>query len=51
MLAELFMLKIEAIARTNSQQNGGTSSDSRFVPIKLSANTAKTSPTSSAKSA
>jgi len=36
MLAELFMLRIEAIARTTNQQTGG-SSDSRFVPIKLPA--------------
>lgn len=40
MLAELFMLRIEAIVRATNPQ-GATSSDSRFVPIKLPATSAK----------
>jgi hypothetical protein len=50
MLAELFMLRIEAIVRTTSSQ-GGTSSDNRFVPIKLPTPAAKGSPTPTTKNA
>jgi hypothetical protein len=50
MLAELFMLRIEAIARAINPQ-GATSSDTRFVPIKLPATPAKGSQSSSVKSA
>jgi hypothetical protein len=51
MLAELFMLRMEAIARSISPQ-GATSSDTRFVPIKLAATSAKgSSQSSSVKSA
>ncbi len=46
MLAELFMMRMEAIARSINPQ-GAISSDTRFVPIKLSATPVKTSqPTS-----
>jgi hypothetical protein len=50
MLAELFMLKLEAIARSSNPQ-GNTSSDSRFVPIKLPAAATKGTRPSSTKSA
>ena len=50
MLAELFMLRMEAIARTISPQ-GATSSDTRFVPIKLSTTPAKGATSSSTKTA
>ncbi len=46
MLAELFMLRMEAIARTINPQ-GATSSDTRFVPARLPAAPVKTSPPSS----
>jgi hypothetical protein len=46
MLAELFMLRLEAIAR-NTNQQGTTSSDTRFVPVKLPA----TKPSGSTKTA
>ncbi len=46
MLAELFMLRIESIVRATSSQ-GATSSDTRFVPIKLPAIPAKGSSQSS----
>jgi hypothetical protein len=50
MLAELFMLRMEAIARSINPQ-GATSSDTRFVPIKLlPATPAKGSQSSSTKS-
>jgi hypothetical protein len=38
MLAELFMLRLEALLRTTARV---AVSDARFVPIKLPANTAK----------
>jgi hypothetical protein len=50
MLAELFMLRMEAIARSINPQ-GATSSDTRFVPIKLPTTPAKGSQSSPAKSA
>jgi len=50
MLAELFMLKFEAMARISNNQ-GGTSSSSQFVPIKLPASSAKDPRLSSTKSA
>jgi hypothetical protein len=40
MLAELFMLRIEAMVRATSPQSA-TNSDTRFVPIKLPATPAK----------
>jgi hypothetical protein len=43
MLAELFMLRIEAMARASNPQ-GANNSDTRFVPIKLPAPVAKNSP-------
>jgi hypothetical protein len=49
MLAELFMQRMEAIARSINPQ-GATSSDTRFVPIKLPATSAKGSQSSSTKS-
>jgi hypothetical protein len=49
MLAELFMLRAEAIVRAANQQ-GATSSDRRFVPIKLPA-AVKDSQTPAAKTA
>jgi hypothetical protein len=48
MLAELFMLKLEAIARSSNNQ-GGTSSASRFVPVKIPTLAAKNSPTPTTK--
>jgi hypothetical protein len=48
MLAELFMLKLEAIARTSNSQSG-TSGSSQFVPIKLPAPSAKSPQPSSTK--
>jgi hypothetical protein len=50
MLAELFMLRMEAIARSINPQ-GATSSDTRFVPIKLPTIPAKGSQSSPTKSA
>jgi hypothetical protein len=50
MLAELFMLRMEAIARAINPQ-GTTGSDTRFVPIKLSTIPAKGSQSSPTKSA
>jgi hypothetical protein len=50
MLAELFMLKLEAMARTSNSQSG-TSSSSQFVPIKLPVPSAKGPQPSSTKSA
>jgi hypothetical protein len=50
MLAELFMLKLEAMARTSNNRSG-TSSSSQFVPIKLPAPSAKGPQPSSTKSA
>jgi hypothetical protein len=50
MLAELFMLKLEAMARASSNQSG-TSSNSQFVPIKLPAPSAKDPRSPSTKSA
>jgi hypothetical protein len=50
MLAELFMLKLEAMARASSNQSG-TTSNSQFVPIKLTASPAKGPQPSSTKSA
>jgi hypothetical protein len=50
MLAELFMLRLEAIFRW-SNTPAGTSSDNRFVPIELPVNPAKSQPSSSTKSA
>ena len=44
MLAEVFMLKLEAIERSSNPQ-GGANSDTRFVPVKLPAPVAKNSPT------
>ena len=46
MLAELFMLRMEAIARTINPQ-GATISDTRFVPVKLPVAPVKTSQSSS----
>jgi hypothetical protein len=48
MLAELFMLRIEAMVRAISAQ-GGNSSDTRFVPIKLPTPVAKNSPAPTTK--
>jgi hypothetical protein len=48
MLAELFMLRMEAIARSITQ--GATSSDTRFVPIKLPLTPVKGSQSSQTKS-
>jgi hypothetical protein len=48
MLAELFMLRMEAIARSIDPK-GTKSSDSRFVPIKLSTPVTKNSPTTNTK--
>lgn len=39
MLAEAFMLKLEAIARSSNPR--GTRSDNRFVPVRLPAPVAK----------
>ena len=50
MLAELFMLRMEAIARSIDPKSA-TSSDTRFVPIKLQATPAKSSQSTSTKSA
>ena len=47
MLAEVFMLKLEAIARSSNPQ--GPNSDNRFVPVKLPAPVAKNSPTPTTK--
>jgi hypothetical protein len=44
MLAELFMLRMEAIARSINPQSTNNS-DGRFVPIKLPASVTKNSPT------
>jgi hypothetical protein len=44
MLAELFILRIEAILRASTLPSP-TSSDNRFVPIKLPPPTAKGAPT------
>ena len=41
MLAEIFMLRLES-ARRASQNSVPTSSDTRFVPIRLTSGTAKT---------
>jgi hypothetical protein len=44
MLAEIFLLRIESIARANDTGQATTSSDTRFVPIVAKpATTAKTS--------
>lgn len=43
MLAELFMLRLEAAARAHAQAAG--TSDTRFVPLRLPANPAKPTPT------
>jgi hypothetical protein len=43
MLAELFMLRMEAIARSINP-HGTNNSDTRFVPIKLPTPIAKNSP-------
>jgi hypothetical protein len=48
MLAELFMLKLEEMARTSNSQSG-TSSGSQFVPIKLPVPSAKSPQPSSTK--
>ena len=48
MLAEAFMLKLEAIARSSNPQ-GGANSDNRFIPVKLPAPVAKNSPTPTTK--
>lgn len=48
MLAEMFMLRLEAVFRA-SNTPAGTNSDNRFVPLKLPGNPAKNLP--SAKSA
>jgi hypothetical protein len=50
MLAELFMLRLEAMARTSNSQSG-TSSSSQFVPVKLPALSAKDPRPFSTKSA
>jgi hypothetical protein len=50
MLAELFMLKLEAMARASSNQ-GETSSSNQFVPIKLPTPSAKGPQPASTKSA
>ena len=50
MLAELFMVRLEAILRA-SNTSAGASSDNRFVPIKLPIKPAKNVPSSSSKSA
>jgi hypothetical protein len=42
MLAEVFILRLEAISR-NAEAQSATSSDLRFVPIKLPVKSAKTS--------
>jgi hypothetical protein len=47
MLAELFMLRMEAIAR--SIKPLGANSDTRFVPIKLPTPVTKNSPTLATK--
>jgi hypothetical protein len=48
MLAELFVLRMEAIARSTNPQ-GANNSDTRFVPIKLSTPVTKNSPTATTK--
>jgi hypothetical protein len=48
MLAELFMLRMEAIARSINPK-GINNSDTRFVPIKLPTQAAKNSPTPATK--
>jgi hypothetical protein len=48
MLAELFMLRIEALVRASNPQ-GGNSSDTRFVPVKLPTPAAKNSPAPTTK--
>ena len=40
MLAEIFMLRMEALVRANAPVTGG-GSDARFAPIKLPASPAK----------
>jgi hypothetical protein len=46
MLAELFMLRLEAIFRS-SNTSAGASSDNRFVPLKLPVNPIKKIPSTS----
>jgi hypothetical protein len=48
MLAELFMLRIEAMMRASNAQNGNNS-DTRFVPVKLPTPVAKNSPAPTTK--
>lgn len=48
MLAELFMLRIEAMVRANNAR-GRNNSDTRFVPIKLPTPVTKNSPTPATK--
>jgi hypothetical protein len=43
LLAELFMLRIDAMVRASNPQNGNNS-DARFVPIKLPTPVTKNSP-------
>ena len=47
MLAEVFMLKLEALARSSNPQSAN--SDTRFVPVKLPTPVAKNSPTPTTK--
>ena len=48
MLAELFMMRIEAMVRANNPQ-AANNSDTRFVPIKLPTPAVKNSPTPQTK--
>jgi hypothetical protein len=48
MLAEVFMLKLEAIARSANPQ-GSANSDTRFIPVKLPTPVAKNSPAPTTK--